>query len=174
MRSKPTRVLTAVEAAAGTRQRDMHLLAWSGERVLCQSAPQRTSRARDGRMEARPGPHLPMLILPLHRPLNVKTFPFVTALLMLANVFVFFGLQARDGAAMRRADEIHRASGLAALEVPAYARHLREVGRNEELAELEALPEAQRGTWVAARTLTDVAFVARLERGELFERGADF
>lgn len=115
-----------------------------------------------------------MLILPLHRPLNVKTFPFVTALLMLANVFVFFGLQARDGAAMRRADEIHRASGLAALEVPAYARHLREVGRNEELAELEALPEAQRGTWVAARTLTDVAFVARLERGELFERGADF
>ena len=31
-----------------------------------------------------------MLILPLHRPLTRATFPFVTALLMLANVAVFF------------------------------------------------------------------------------------
>ena len=37
-----------------------------------------------------------MLLLPLHRPLTRATFPVVTALLILVNVLVYFGLQSGD------------------------------------------------------------------------------
>lgn len=114
-----------------------------------------------------------MLILPLHRALTSKTFPFATALLMLVNAFVWFALQSGDGAAMRRADEIYRTSGLGRLELDAFERHLRERGRFDELDALRAADAGERQALVAQLTMTDVAFVARLERGELFERAAD-
>ena len=115
-----------------------------------------------------------MLILPLHRPLNASTFPFATAILILLNAFVFFALQGSDGAAMRKAQEQYARDDLARFELPAYEQHLKQAGQDELLVELQSLPESRRGEFVAQRTLTDVTFIERLRRGELFESAAAF
>lgn len=110
-----------------------------------------------------------MLILPLHRPLTRANFPFVTVLLALINVFVFFALQGGDGRKLEALQRQYLDSGLGALEAPAYARHLQRSGQREALAELQALPESARPAYVGARTLTDVAFARALAQGDLFE-----
>ena len=69
-----------------------------------------------------------MLILPLHKKLTGATFPLVTLLLVLANVFVFVFLQGGDNAVETRALSFWRSSGLAALELPVYTQHLRARG----------------------------------------------
>ena len=115
-----------------------------------------------------------MLILPLHRPLTAATFPFATAILIFLNVFVFFVFQLGDGDAMSKAQQQYQTDDLARFEVPAYEKHLEQGGRKEELTDLRALPEEVRAAYVAQNTLTDVAFVERLQRGELFESRADF
>lgn len=110
-----------------------------------------------------------MLILPLHRPLTRATFPFVTALLILANVLVFFGWQAGDDAAMARAQEHYLRQDIGRYEVPAYERHLLGTSQADALAEFARVPTEMQAAYVAQRTLTDVAFVAALRSGELFE-----
>jgi membrane associated rhomboid family serine protease len=115
-----------------------------------------------------------MLILPLHRPLTRANFPIATALLMLANVFVFLFLQGGDNAAMGRARQHYVDAQLGRYELPAYERHLQQAGRKRDLDEFHAVPEPQRAAWVASATLTDVSFVDRLQRGELFESTSDY
>lgn len=109
-----------------------------------------------------------MLILPLHRPLTRATFPFVTALLIVANVLVFFGWQGGDEAAMASARQHYLHSELARHEVPAYGRYLARTNQVDALNELDAMPEDVRADYVADLTLTDVGFVAALESGDLF------
>jgi membrane associated rhomboid family serine protease len=104
-----------------------------------------------------------VLILPLHRPLNRATFPFATALLVLANLFVFFVLQSGDGDAAMRAHRHYVDSGLAALEAPLYQRHL---GADDAAATKE--PAA------AVAMQRDGSFRQRLADGELFDDPADF
>jgi membrane associated rhomboid family serine protease len=115
-----------------------------------------------------------MLILPLHRPLTRATFPFVTALLIVANALVFFGWQGADDARMARAQQHYLHSELGRYEVPAYGRHLAKTGQASLLVELEQTPAELRPAFVAQRTMTDVAFVAALQRGELFDNPVDF
>ncbi|MFC0679165.1 rhomboid family intramembrane serine protease [Lysobacter korlensis] len=110
-----------------------------------------------------------MLILPLHRPLTRATFPLVTALLVLANAFVFFGLQLDDDGRMEAASRHYVESGLAAIEVPAFERHLAQTGEADGLRELRALDEDERGDYVAQRTATDVRFGEALAAGALFD-----
>lgn len=110
-----------------------------------------------------------MLILPLHKPLNLTTFPLVTMLLVLANVLVYFGWQRGDERKVEDMRAWYQASGLAAYEVPAYGKYLRLASRHDEQAQLEAVPEAARAGFVALSTLNDVAFAAALETGELFD-----
>jgi membrane associated rhomboid family serine protease len=114
-----------------------------------------------------------MLILPLHRPLTRANFPLATALLMLANVFVFLFLQSGDYAPLAEAHEQYEKSGLARYEVPAYERYLEQQGRRAELEELRALDEGERAGHVFQATLTDVEFAERLRAGELFEARDD-
>lgn len=109
-----------------------------------------------------------MLILPLHRPLNRANFPVVTALLVLVNVFIYFGFQLADEPAMEMAQRYYVDSGLGRLEVPAYQRHLEYTSQHEALAELRGVPPQHRAGYVGARTVNDVAFAAALHRGELF------
>ena len=53
-----------------------------------------------------------MLILPLHRPLNRATFPFVTAILVVLNVLVFGLAQRGDDGRMQALSTWYEASGL--------------------------------------------------------------
>src|SRR5690606_30477502 len=110
-----------------------------------------------------------MLIVPLHKPLNLATLPLVTMLLVMVNVLVFFGWQAGDDAKVAAAQGWYLQSELAGYELPAYEKHLRFTAQHERLAELEAMPAARRAGFVAMSTLSDVSFLAALEEGSLFE-----
>jgi membrane associated rhomboid family serine protease len=114
-----------------------------------------------------------MLILPLHRPLTRATFPFAAALLVLVNLLVFFGPQRRDEAALETAATHYVESGLAAIEMRAYERHLERGGRSDALREWRAVPEDARPPLLMAQAETDMGFRAALDRGELFEAGTD-
>jgi membrane associated rhomboid family serine protease len=61
-----------------------------------------------------------MLIMPLHRALTRANFPWITLALVLANAFVFFGLQLDDGADVAKAYAFYDEHGLAEREFPAY------------------------------------------------------
>ncbi|KGQ19986.1 Integral membrane protein [Lysobacter dokdonensis DS-58] len=117
-----------------------------------------------------------MLLLPLHRPLTRATFPVVTALLVLVNVFVFLGLQAGDNARMQEALALYASSRLADLEAPAYERWLVERGgRGEELQEFRALDgELPRHAFVGQNTLVDREFVPAMQTGRFFDDTAAF
>lgn len=108
-----------------------------------------------------------MLILPLHRPLTRATFPFVTALLVLVNAWVFFSLQSGDDAALERVQQHYVDSGLAALEAPAYERYLEQASRTGDLKALREVPAPHRGQYVGMQTLTDVHFAEALRSGPL-------
>lgn len=114
-----------------------------------------------------------MLIIPLHHPLTRATFPFVTALLILVNVLVFFGLQGGDAKAIMQAQQQYRDAGLARYEVPAYQRHLVATHQRDAIAELERMPVAERAAHVAQRTMSDVQFVAALHSGTLFDTASE-
>ena len=116
-----------------------------------------------------------MLILPLHRPLTRATFPVVTALLLLANVFVYFGWQWGDDDKIQAALVQYEESGLGKLEAPAYERWLVERGgRGDALAALRALPEDERGPFVAKATFVDLEFEPALQTGAPFADTAAF
>ena len=66
-----------------------------------------------------------MLIIPLHQPLTLQRFPWVTAALILINVFVYFGLQSRDTSAFSEAAVEYERSGLVKDEYPLLLEHLR-------------------------------------------------
>ncbi len=84
-----------------------------------------------------------MLIVPLPRKLSLGTFPFMTALLLAVNVFVFFALQLPDARVMREFADAYVKSGLARQELPVYAAWLSANGKDmpaptaEELANLK-------------------------------------
>jgi membrane associated rhomboid family serine protease len=110
-----------------------------------------------------------MLILPLHKPLTRANFPVVTMLLVLVNVVVFFGFQLRDTRALDRAMQVYRSQGVGQYEVPAYERHLERTHQAKALDDFRQVPQARRVDYVAAHTLTDVAFLRALQSGALFD-----
>ena len=114
-----------------------------------------------------------MLILPLHRPFTRANFPFATIILVIANAFIFFALQVGDNAAMQQAQRYYLDADLGRYEVPAYEEHLRKTTQRDELAALARVPEPGRAAHVAEHTMTDVAFVEALHRGELFSNADD-
>ena len=117
-----------------------------------------------------------MLLLPLHRPLTRATFPVVTALLVLINVFVFFGPQAGDEARVQEALTGYIPSRLAEIEAPAYQRWLIERGgRADDLADFRALgDDSARREFVGRRTLVDREFEPALRTGRLFPDESTF
>ncbi len=108
-----------------------------------------------------------MLILPLHRRPTLATAPWATLALVLANLFVFAFLQSGDGVAFERATSYYRSSGLAAVELPLYAEHLRARGE-VELADAIAQTEEPLRSRIAVQLLArDAAFGERIARDEL-------
>ncbi|MGO1073178.1 rhomboid family intramembrane serine protease [Lysobacter sp. CA199] len=110
-----------------------------------------------------------MLILPLHRPFTRANFPFVTVLLALVNVFVFFALQSGDRDGLKNLRQYYLDSGLGRIEVPAYEQHLRQTGQREAMTAYQAIDSGERMAYVGMRTLNDVGFARALRGGALFE-----
>lgn len=109
-----------------------------------------------------------MLLVPLHKPLNRHTAPWMTLALLLANVWVFFALQLPDGPRMQAAQRYYASSGLVATETPAYLRWLREHGRLAEAERVQTLSGQARGVAVAQATHYDLPFQQALRSGQLF------
>lgn len=104
-----------------------------------------------------------MLIIPLHQPLTLQRFPWVTAALILVNCFVFFGLQSRDQVALSEAARMYQHSGLAAEEFPFLVAHLRRWGQGNYADQLEAIDDAQmRAQAMTELNAYDTTFAAAL------------
>lgn len=107
-----------------------------------------------------------MLIVPLHRPLTRANFPFVTALLILVNVLVFFGWQTRDGRVLEQAARYYEHAGIARYEAPAYEHWLAE--RGQALPDLDgeagAMPPLYR---LISAIQNDPEFLAELRADEV-------
>lgn len=105
-----------------------------------------------------------MLILPLHRPLNRATFPFVTAVLILINVAVFALLQSGDTARLMALGAWYEHSGLAQLEQPAYRHYLDQQDEPELGPErFDALDAGAQAEMQFQARLMDVHLLAQLE-----------
>jgi len=99
-----------------------------------------------------------MLILPLHKPLTWATWPWMTTLLLLINVGVFFGPQSGDTQAMAQAQRFYLQSGLAEREMPAYRRYLVDSGRGDELQALDGQGEPEQWATLAQAAVNDIGF----------------
>jgi len=116
-----------------------------------------------------------MLILPLHRPLTRRNFPWLTALLVVINVFVFFGPQARDDERRAAAEQYAQDSGLAKLESDAYARYRQQADSDPAMQEEEAdLPESMRAWARYVAMQSDRRFWEGLEQGQWFASPEDW
>ncbi|MCC8363526.1 rhomboid family intramembrane serine protease [Lysobacter sp. A6] len=117
-----------------------------------------------------------MLLLPLHRPLMRATFPVVTALLVVVNVFVYFGWQSGDNARIAEVVEDYAHSRLGEIEAPAYERWLIDRGGRGDAVEeyRDAEDDEARRALVATNALFDPEFVPAMETGRWFPDGATF
>lgn len=105
-----------------------------------------------------------MLILPLHKPLTWATWPWMTTVLLLVNVGVFFGAQAGDTEAMEQAQRYYLESGLAEQEMPAYRQYLLDSGRGDEVRALDDEGEGEQWGQLATAAVNDAGFRERLAR----------
>lgn len=107
-----------------------------------------------------------MLILPLHRALTRANFPWVTLTLILANAFVFFGLQLGDAGVRERAIAYYGQADLAHWEFPAYRSWLAErADRDDRRAAFEQFADAGERELATRILLGDDAFIADLHAG---------
>jgi membrane associated rhomboid family serine protease len=99
-----------------------------------------------------------VLIIPLHKPLTAATFPYVTALLILVNVLVYFGWQGGDDARMEAATATYADARLDAVELPAYLAWRKAHGQSpptpiDAPEEMQVPPALQAVLWIQADDL---------------------
>lgn len=106
-----------------------------------------------------------MLIIPLHKKPTLANFPWVTVLLVLVNIFIYFALQAPDNERHTRAVAAYAGSRLAAIEVPAYRDYVQRTPSISWRERWQRLPEPMRTQALATQIQGDAGFLAEL-RGE--------
>lgn len=79
-----------------------------------------------------------LFIVPIHRRLDWRNPPWVTLVLILVNVFIFFGVQDDDTELRRDAVKYYYESGLAEIEYPRYIDWLYQQNRSLKAGRLEA------------------------------------
>jgi membrane associated rhomboid family serine protease len=99
-----------------------------------------------------------MLIMPLHRALTRANFPWITLALVLANAFVFFGLELDDGADVEKAYAYYAEHRLGEREFPAYRAWL-----ERERGTSDAARERDDGALLLMTIEADAPFLADLE-----------
>jgi membrane associated rhomboid family serine protease len=110
-----------------------------------------------------------LLILPLHRRVTRRNFPFVTLALVLANFFVFFALQSGDAVVTQRALAYYGQTSLGQVELPAYREWLATHGgddADERRAFLEQAAAVRSGLAVMVLQ-SDTKFLKALRGGQV-------
>lgn len=105
-----------------------------------------------------------MLIIPLHQRLSLARFPWITALLIVVNVIVYFGIQSRDERVFEQAAEHYQRSGLLKLEWPRLLQHLSDRGRGRLVSQLSHLDESQRANAAVQLQAFDASFADGLRQ----------
>lgn len=112
-----------------------------------------------------------MLIVPLHRPLTWSSVPWITVILLLLNLGVYFVLQGGDDRRRDSADAYYHSSGLAKIEAPLYATY-RE-GLDPAFKLPDSMPAEYAAQYLAAVAVNDRWFREQLDTGALFASPAD-
>ena len=112
-----------------------------------------------------------MLIIPLHQRLTLARFPWITALLIVINVIVYFGMQSRDERAYQAASDYYRSSGLVDIEWPWLLKHLGSRGRDDLVARVGGLGEPMRSRAAVEIQALDPEFSERIRDAPFFEDG---
>jgi membrane associated rhomboid family serine protease len=107
-----------------------------------------------------------MLIIPFHRKPTYATFPWVTLLLVLVNVFVYVALQRPDDARHARAVEAYAQSRLAEIEVPAYRAYVMDTPTILWRERWLQMPAEYQDQVLAMQLNSDEAFLAELRAGK--------
>ncbi len=103
-----------------------------------------------------------MLIIPLHKKPTFATFPWITALLVLINIYVYVALQRPDDARQNLAVEAYAQSPLAAIELPAYRDYVERTPTIAWREQWRQMPEPWQTAALAEQIHFDDAFLAEL------------
>ncbi|CAG0966681.1 hypothetical protein BURK2_01037 [Burkholderiales bacterium] len=109
-----------------------------------------------------------MLLIPFLKKPDWHHPPWVTLALILVNVLVFAVFQAGDRRVEQKAREFYRSSVLARLELPQYAAHLRDAGRESDARLIEeTMRDPRLAAFANQRMERETAFMKRLHAGEV-------
>lgn len=108
-----------------------------------------------------------MLIVPLHKKPTLATFPWITALLVLVNVFIYVAIQRPDDARAERAALAYADSRLAEIELPAYADYIERTPTISWREQWRALPSDLRQSVLAMQIHGDERFLTELRAGRI-------
>ncbi|MBL0039590.1 MAG: rhomboid family intramembrane serine protease [Xanthomonadales bacterium] len=103
-----------------------------------------------------------MLIIPLHKKPTLSTFPWITALLVLINAFVYFGLQRPDDARQAQAVGAYASSRLAEIELPVYRDYIERAPGIAWRSRWQQLPPSMQTQVLALQINNDDAFLVLL------------
>ena len=110
-----------------------------------------------------------MLLIPIHQRFSRDHLPFVTGLIVLLNVIVYFAWQFDDSEILSQALEQASADGLLEIEAPLYLKFLRDGGQFEQAEMTQALIESEQPSLVAMLTTADLEFLKLMKDGVLLD-----
>ena len=115
-----------------------------------------------------------MLIVPLHKPLNLQTMPWVTLALILINCWVYFSLQVPGNIKTQRAIEFYVSANLGAHEIPAFIAQTEAGERRQQYEEVSQLDEPWRSNLLVPELQADANFQNSIRTGKVVPAaGAD-
>jgi hypothetical protein len=113
-----------------------------------------------------------MLILPLHKPLNRQTLPWITLALMLANCWVYFVLQVPAGKKLQLAIDFYLDANLGAQEIPAFIAQIAP-DRRADYAEVAQYEEPMRSNILLPEMQADSGFQRAIAAGTIVPSGSN-
>ena len=108
-----------------------------------------------------------MLILPLHKPLNRQTLPWVTLALLLINCWVYFTLQVPAESEAERAIEFYVSAKLGEHEIPAFIAQTEPGERRSQYESVNEMEEPWRSSLLVPELQADANFLGRINSGQV-------
>jgi membrane associated rhomboid family serine protease len=108
-----------------------------------------------------------MLILPLHKPLNRQTLPWITLLLILINCWVYFALQVPAQRKSEQAVAYYLQANLGEHEIPAFIAHILPSKRRAQFDAIAMIDEPWRTHLLLGELQADTQFQQLLREGKV-------
>jgi len=108
-----------------------------------------------------------MLILPLHKPLNLQTMPWITLALIVINCWVYFSLQVPAERKTQLAIEFYVSANLGAHEIPAFIAQTEVAERRRQYEQVSLMDEPWRSTLLVPELQADANFQHSIRIGKI-------